>query len=124
MFILLLIASLFHKVMLQQAMTGPVWSRHGAVQGVYRQLPGTGRIATFLGIPYAAPPVGERRFQHAQPPSNWAGPHRADKFGPACPQTGIQGVEESMQFVQLQSEDCLYLNIFSPGNNKLRIKIL
>ena len=99
----------------QQAMTGPVWGRHGAVQGVYRQMPGTGRIAVFYGIPYAAPPVGGNRFRHATPPSNWAGVHRADRPGPACPQGPEPLGGEGAQQLQLQSEDCLYLNIFSPG---------
>lgn len=100
----------------QKAMTGPVWGRHGAVQGVYRQMPGTGRVAAFLGIPYAAPPVGDKRFRHASPPSNWVGVHRADEPGPACPQSQVpHKSKEYREILQQQSEDCLYLNIYSPG---------
>ncbi|XP_047740532.1 uncharacterized protein LOC125179187 [Hyalella azteca] len=95
-------------------MTGPVHTRHGAVQGVYKQISGAGRVASFLGIPYASPPVGSARFQHAKPPSNWAGVHRADKHGPACPQSEVADTHLTHDVAQQQSEDCLYVNIFSP----------
>ena len=40
----------------------------------------------FLGVPYAAPPVGELRWKPTQPARKWNGPRQATQFGAACPQ--------------------------------------
>lgn len=77
-------------------------TREGVVQGT---LIDTTRA--FLGIPYAAPPVGELRWAHPRPHEPWATPLVASTFGPRCPQTDITG--------QLGGdEDCLTLNIWTP----------
>ena len=62
-------------------------------------------VQQFLGVPFAAPPVGPLRWQPPQPPV-WSGQRDATKFGPACAQ-GDGG-----------SEDCLTLNIYRPPNAK------
>lgn len=63
-------------------------------------------IKVFKGVPFAAPPVGDLRWKAPQPVVPWDGVRKTDKFGPACPQP--QNLP--------QSEDCLYLNIWTPAN--------
>src|SRR5262245_21044960 len=58
----------------------------------------TGTISTFLGIPYAAPPVGTLRWRPPQPRAPWTTPRDATTFGPMCPQGAVT------------DEDCLFLN--------------
>jgi para-nitrobenzyl esterase len=73
-----------------------------------------GPIATYLGVPYAAPPINELRFRSPQPVS--ARPHvlLADKTPNACPQSTSAGASIEM------SEDCLRLNIFAPRGHSSR----
>lgn len=63
--------------------------------------------ARFAGIPYAAPPVGERRFRAAAPAGSWSGVRNAEHFGPVSPQA--QGGDEA---------GCLTLNIWAPQGAK------
>ncbi|WP_326834187.1 carboxylesterase family protein [Amycolatopsis rhabdoformis] len=58
----------------------------------------------FQGIPYAAPPVGERRWQPPAPPAAWTAERDATAPAPRCPQDSAPGT----------SEDCLYLNVWTP----------
>jgi para-nitrobenzyl esterase len=70
-------------------------------------------IATFRGVPYAAPPVGPRRWRPPQPAEPWTGVRAADRFGPRCMQPRPYG---DMVFrSEGMSEDCLYLNVWTPG---------
>ena len=66
----------------------------------------------WLGIPFAAPPIGELRWRAPQPPASWDGVRVCDSFGPVCPQP-----PSAMALVSggsgEQSEDCLYLNVWS-----------
>ena len=77
----------------------------------------------FLGIPYAAPPIGERRWKPPQPVDRWQGTRKADSYGAACPQTedphNEQRTKEMIQtfepyYTFHADEDCLYLNIWAP----------
>ena len=77
----------------------------GAVQGK-----ASGMMDEFLGIPYAAPPVGPLRWRAPQPPARWHGIRQATKFGPHCPQP------PSPFGVASTSQNCLYLNVFTPAN--------
>ncbi len=72
-------------------------------------------ILTFRGIPFAAAPVGERRWQAPGPVETWTGIRDALHFGPACPQESHPLIPPIMQVGGLQDEDCLYLNIWTPG---------
>lgn len=74
----------------------------GAAMGV-----ATDGVETFLGVPYAAPPVGKLRWRAPQPSKPWRGVRQATAFGPACAQTA-DWIKER------KSEDCLYLNIWAP----------
>ncbi|XP_053426680.1 neuroligin-1-like [Nycticebus coucang] len=87
-----------------------------------------GPVIQFLGVPYAAPPTGEHRFQPPEPPSPWSEVRNATQFAPACPQNIIHrrlpevmlpvwftnNLDVVSLYVQDQSEDCLYLNIYVP----------
>lgn len=79
----------------------------GTLQGVLE-----GPLARFKGIPYAAPPVGSLRWREPQAPQAWQGVRKADTFGNACPQppAKIEGASGDGP----QSEDCLYLNVWTP----------
>ena len=65
--------------------------------------------AEFLGIPYAAPPVGELRWKPPAPVEKWSGERSATHFGAACPQLPANWFP-SVPW----SEDCLYLNVWTP----------
>ena len=68
----------------------------------------------FLGIPYAAPPVGALRWQPPRPVAPWHGTRAATSYAPHCPQpSGSFGRAST-------TEDCLYLNVFTPARNKAR----
>jgi para-nitrobenzyl esterase len=72
-----------------------------------------GKVAIFKGIPFAAPPVGELRWKEPQPMVRWRGARKAIEFGARCMQARIF---EDMVFRDAgPSEDCLYLNVWTPG---------
>ena len=60
------------------------------------------------GIPFAAPPVGDRRWRQPARPEPWTGTREATAFAPACPQKSGAAVDGN--------EDCLYLNIWAPAD--------
>ena len=79
----------------------------GAVRGK-----AVGSVDEFLGIPYAAAPVGRLRWRPPQPAARWSGTRDATKFAPHCAQPATPfGMASS-------SEDCLYLNVFAPAGRK------
>lgn len=69
----------------------------------------------FLGIPYAAPPLGELRWTPPQSFGRWHGVFEATQLGDECPQLDPIGN-------QLGNEDCLFLNVYTPGFRKSRHK--
>lgn len=71
-----------------------------------------GGITTYKGVPYASPPVGPLRWRPPQPARAWRGVRTADHFAPACMQKGVSMPGETPPAV---SEDCLYLNIWTPA---------
>jgi para-nitrobenzyl esterase len=78
----------------------------GLVQGAVRD-----GVPAWLGLPYAAPPLAERRWRPPAPAPAWKGVRRAAAFAPACPQVGVSIPGEPPPRT---SEDCLYLNIWAP----------
>ncbi|RZQ61234.1 carboxylesterase/lipase family protein [Amycolatopsis suaedae] len=69
----------------------------------------TGDIRTFQGIPFAAPPTGQRRWRPPEPAAPWTGTRDARRPAPACVQSPHDPVPGP------QSEDCLYLNVTTPA---------
>ena len=100
----------------------PVVSTHlGRISGVFD--PAT-RLSMFLGVPYAAPPVGPLRFRPAMPHPGWAGVHQATAFGAASAQlidpaetivAELADNPASADAGWVGSEDSLTLNIWTPG---------
>ncbi len=86
----------------------------GAVRGRLAGSAAAGRMAEFLGIPYAAPPVGPLRWRPPVPPRPWRGIRPATSFAPHCPQPA------SPFGVASTSENCLYLNVFRPAHSSGR----
>jgi para-nitrobenzyl esterase len=86
--------------------TGPVVkTAEGPVTGLLRN-----GVYEFLGIPYAAPPVGKSRWMPPQPVAKWKEPRDATHFGSICAQSTTLGVFAGPASVD---EDCLYLNVFT-----------
>jgi para-nitrobenzyl esterase len=78
-------------------------------------------VVAFKGIPYAAPPVGDLRFQPPQPAKPWSGTLRALDYGKAeiQPRNAIAGTAP-----QQQSEDCLFLNVWAPKLDSRRRPVM
>ncbi|XP_041657766.1 neuroligin-2b isoform X2 [Cheilinus undulatus] len=102
---------------------------YGKVRGIRKELNNEilGPVEQYLGVPYATAPIGERRFQPPEAPGSWQEIRNATQFAPVCPQN-VHGVlpeimlpvwftdnlDAAATYVQNQSEDCLYLNIYVP----------
>jgi len=83
-------------------------------------------VAAFKGIPYAAPPIGERRFEAPAPVAGWQAIFDATGFGAPCMQSYDRELTDSDLSLQLatvftmrsemkiDNEDCLYLNVWAP----------
>lgn len=70
-------------------------------------------ITVFKGVPFAAPPVGNLRWKAPQPIEKWEGVRKATEYGPNPMQEALFG---DMNFgTKVNSEDCLYLNIWTPA---------
>ena len=73
-------------------------------------------VQSYLGIPYAAPPVRELRWRPPASPDNWEGVFHADRFGPQCMQPLRGVITNQYSGAEVMSEDCLYLNVWAkPG---------
>jgi len=87
----------------------------GRVGGVRRS-----SVWAYLGVPYAAPPVGDLRWRPPERVADWKDVRACDRYGPSCPQAGgIFGGGGS------QSEDCLSLNVWTPpGEQGRRLPVM
>jgi para-nitrobenzyl esterase len=83
-----------------------VETQSGKIEGESR-----GGHERFLGVPFAAPPVGERRWRAPEPAAKWSRVRPALAFAPSAPQppSALPGMA-----VGAQDEDCLYLNVYTP----------
>uniref|UniRef100_A0A672QAC3 Neuroligin 3a n=1 Tax=Sinocyclocheilus grahami TaxID=75366 RepID=A0A672QAC3_SINGR len=112
-----------------QSYNPTVNTQYGKLRGARVPLPSEilGPVDQYLGVPYAAPPMGEKRFLPPEPPLSWSGIKNATHFAPVCPQNIHNAVPEIMMpiwftfnldivatYIQDQNEDCLYLNIYVP----------
>src|SRR4051794_27277607 len=86
------------------ALAGVIPTDKGPLRGI-----STADTNQYLGIPYAKPPVGNLRWRAPSPVPRWNGPRDATSFAPHCAQT------ESPFGSASGSEDCLYLNVFTPN---------
>lgn len=100
----------------------------GRLRGVRLMAPG-GPVSAFLGIPFAEPPVGPRRFLPPEPKRPWSGVLDATTFQNVCYQfvdnqyPGFEG-SEMWNPNRALSEDCLYLNVWTPYPRPARAPVL
>jgi para-nitrobenzyl esterase len=90
-----------------------VTTTNGIIEGT---LTNNNQIRAFKGIPFAAPPVGNLRWQPPQPAANWKGIGPAKDFGSHCIQSS--GYPDMIFHDPGPSEDCLTLNVWTPANAK------
>jgi len=91
---------------------------YGKVRGLVRSA-----IRQFKGVPYGASTAGANRFKRPQPPRRWSGVRDCFGYGPASPQLPSEINNDYARLVQFDlnvalggmSEDCLQLNIWTPG---------
>jgi para-nitrobenzyl esterase len=85
-------------------------------------------VAAFLGVPFAAPPVGDLRWRAPRPPLAWAGVRSADRFGPSCLQVvnpaGLGPWKHEYVVQGAVSEDCLFLNVWTPAPAGAHLPVL
>lgn len=107
-----------------------VKTENGLVEGLHGWDP---RIAVFKGVPYAGPPVGEWRFRSPRPLTPWEGVLQAFDYAPVSMQQTPGIDKESFWTKEMHptgpeyevSEDCLYLNIFTPArDNQAMLPVL
>ncbi|HEY1803914.1 MAG TPA: carboxylesterase family protein [Terracidiphilus sp.] len=95
-----------------------VKTEQGKVQG--KTING-GKVKAFLGLPYAAPPVGDLRWKAPEPPAKWKGERDATKYGAHCAQGRVF---DDMVFQDAgPSEDCLFLNVYAPADSTDKSKL-
>jgi carboxylesterase type B len=84
----------------------------GTLQGMPGQDPS---VTVFRGIPYAAPPTGDRRWRAPAPAEPWPGVRSAVHFGPMCPQSPQDAASSGIDLPL--SEDCLHLNVWTAADS-------
>ncbi|AQR61535.1 carboxylesterase [Brevundimonas sp. LM2] len=88
--------------------------------GVVRGVQGAGTRA-FLGVPYAAPPIGDLRWRGPRAPEPWTGVRDATRIGSDCTQAlGREAILGGGGGLVVGSEDCLFVNIYGPVPDHVR----
>ena len=101
-----------------------VKTRIGTFIGTYRDINAFGkevRVERFFGIPYAEPPIGDLRFRKPVPKRPLTSPFKAIKHGSVCYQNYLFNFRKSDI---VSNEDCLYLNVYSPGTEKNDLAVM
>jgi len=80
-----------------------------------------GQVKAFLGLPYAAAPVGALRWKAPQPPAKWNGERDATSYGAHCAQN--HAFDDLVFEDSGQSEDCLFLNVYAPASSQPKSKL-
>ncbi len=92
----------------------------GAVRGVRAH-----GIDRFLGIPYAAPPFGPRRYARPSPPASWEGVRDASRFGPTAPQRPYGGgMERYIPSRRIDGDDILTVNVWTPAERTAPLPVV
>ncbi|XP_015426444.1 PREDICTED: liver carboxylesterase 1-like [Myotis davidii] len=103
----------------------------GQVLGEYVSLEGFAQpVAVFLGVPFAKPPLGPLRFAPPQPAEPWTFVKNTSSYPPMCSQDAVSAQVLSELFTNRKenipltfSEDCLYLNIYTPADLKRKSRL-
>ncbi|NBA86911.1 carboxylesterase family protein [Emticicia sp. CRIBPO] len=109
---------------LAQAQLKKVKTAYGSVTGIIKD-----HVSIFKGVPFAAPPVGELRWKAPQPPKKWNGLLNCDTFSASPVQNNpvpfMMWTQEFIAPAKPLSEDCLYLNIWTPAaSNKAKLPVI
>jgi para-nitrobenzyl esterase len=96
----------------------PITVRIDAGELVGRQI---GTIASFKGVPYAVPPIGERRWRPPAAPPPWTSARDAGDFGASCIQAEMSRRVPPTSAAARASEDCLTLNVWAPAAHAARL---
>jgi para-nitrobenzyl esterase len=120
-YLLFLLSSLSMNTSCMSRNSHKVDIAQGSLQG---SIDSSGKIRSFKGIPFAAPPLGDLRWRPPQAPASWQGTLNAQQFSNQCMQKPLYS---DMQFRSSGvSEDCLYLNVWAPtksDNKKLPVLV-
>ena len=101
-----------------------VETRYGKVEGTSHA-----GVHAFKGIPFAAPPTAERRWRAPEPPLPWPGVYAATEWGkqawqPAVEDAGMMSFVFNARNAAYRDEDCLQLNVFTPGIDAAKRPVL
>lgn len=99
--------------------TAVVETKYGKVEGVQK-----GPVLVWKGIPFAQAPVDSLRFRPPQQPKPWSGVRNATQFGPIAAQVPMMMANILGSAKVPSGEDCLYLNIWSPGTDGARRPVM
>ncbi|XP_056384350.1 fatty acyl-CoA hydrolase precursor, medium chain-like [Hyla sarda] len=108
---------------------GPlVTTKYGQLRGVTVPVKETTRaIDAFFGVPFAKPPVGSLRFAKPELPEPWNSVRDASEYPPICLQedfmSGLSTYFQTSFKIPQSSEDCLYLNVFTPSDREKKSKL-
>ncbi|XP_044125244.1 fatty acyl-CoA hydrolase precursor, medium chain-like [Bufo gargarizans] len=106
-----------------------VTTKYGKLRGVTVPVKETSKVIdVFYGVPFAKPPVGPLRFANPEPPEPWSSVRDASKYAPMCLQLELvtneskAGDQSSLQMPPM-SEDCLYMNVYTPADRHKKSKL-